>query len=200
MKISFVLLFVVFIPMAYGRQDVKPEASADHRCSMMKHEDGVKHPEGMKQDEEMSHGETMDHDAIVKRGEIAMGFSQTQTTHHFYLSPSGGAIEVQSKDASDTAARDRIRHHLQEIAKSFAQGDFSSPMLTHGKVPPGVPDMRRLKSSISYDYSETQRGAKVIIDTKNPAALKAVQEFFRFQIVEHETGDSKVVPSKAVQK
>src|SRR5882724_3860045 len=188
MKTSFVILLVVFIPMAHGRQDVKPEAPADHHCSMMKHEEG------------MSHGETMDHSAMMKRGEQAMGFSQTQTPHHFYLSASGGAIEVQSNDASDTAARDRIRHHLREIAKSFAEGDFSSPMLTHGKVPPGVPDMHRLKSKITYSYAETERGAKVLIDTKNPEALKAVQEFLRFQIVEHETGDSQIVHSNIVQK
>jgi len=199
MKTSFVILFVVFIPMAHGRQDVKPEAPADHHCSMMKHEEGMKH-EGMNHDQEMSHGEAMDHSAMMERGEQAMGFSQTQTTHHFYLSASGGAIEVQSNDASDTAARDRIRHHLREIAKSFAEGDFSSPMLTHGKVPPGVPDMHRLKSKITYGYAETERGAKVLIDTKNPEALKAVQEFLRFQIVEHETGDSQIVHSNIVQK
>jgi hypothetical protein len=181
MKISFVILFVVFIPLAHGRQDVKPDDPADHHCSMMKHEEGMKH------------GAAMDHSAMMERGEQAMGFSQTQTTHHFYLSASGGAIEVQSNDASDAAARDRIRHHLREIAKSFAGGDFSSPTLTHGKAPPGVPDMQRFKDNISYGYFETKRGAKVLIDTTNPAALKAVQEFLRFQIIEHETGDSKIV-------
>src|SRR5882762_2863567 len=187
MKTSFVILFVVFIPMAHGRQDVKPEAPADHHCSMMKDEEGMKH-------------EGMNHSAMMERGEQAMGFSQTETTHHFYLNASGGAIEVQSNDASDTAARDRIRYHLREIAKSFAEGDFSSPMLTHGKVPPGVSDMQRLKSNISYIYSETERGAKVLIDTKNREALKAVQEFLSFQIVEHETGDSQIVHSNIVQK
>src|SRR3981081_1461759 len=106
MKTSFVILFVMFIPMAHGRQDVKPEAPADHHCSMMKHEEGMKHPEGMTHEEGMTHAETMDHSAMMERGEQAMGFSQTQTAHHFYLSPSGGAIEVQSNDVSDTAARD----------------------------------------------------------------------------------------------
>jgi hypothetical protein len=175
MKTVVAGLFLLFVSIAYGQNP------AEHQCSMMKHEEST-----TKQNE-------MKHDEMMQHGEIAMGFSQVKTTHHFHLSPSGGSIEVQTNDPSDTASRDQIRHHLQEIATAFAAGDFSSPMLTHGTVPPGVPDLQRFKSSLTYSYVETERGGKVLIETGNADALKAVQEFLRFQIQKHETGDSDAV-------
>lgn len=44
-------------------------------------------------------------------------------------------------------------------------------------------------SEIHYRYQETDTGGKIVIDTSNPKALKAVHEFLRFQIAEHKTGD-----------
>ena len=99
----------------------------------------------------------------------------------------------QTNDSSDTASRDQTRHHVREMAKSFGEGDFSSPMLTHGTAPPGVADLQRLKSSLTYSYVETDHGAKVLISTANAEALKAVHDFLRFQIQEHKTGDLEVV-------
>src|SRR5437762_1988485 len=65
-----------------------------------------------------------DHDAMNARGEKAMGFSQTTTTHHFRLLPDGGYVQVQANDAADTSSRDHIRMHLQQQAKKFAAGEF----------------------------------------------------------------------------
>jgi len=130
---------------------------------------------------------------VMKHGEMAMGFSQTSSTHHFLLTASGGVVEVQANEAKDTMSREHIRHHLREISKSFGEGDFSSPMLTHGKVPPGVPEMQRQKRNISYTYVETDRGGKVVIRTSDTGALKAVHEFLRFQIEDHKTGDPETV-------
>ena len=175
MKAAMAGLFLMIAFMAYG------QSPAEHHCSMMKPDDAMKHDDSIK------------HDEMAKHGDMAMGFSQATTTHHFHRSASGGSIEVQTNDPADTASRDRIRHHLQEIAKSFAAGDFSSPMLTHGKTPPGVPDLQRLKGSLTYRYVETDRGAKVFIKTADPEARKAVQEFLLFQIQEHETGDSEAI-------
>jgi hypothetical protein len=130
---------------------------------------------------------------VNRHGDMAMGFSHMKTTHHFRLTSNGGFIEVQAKGASDTVSRDQIRQHLQHITKAFAAGDFSAPMMTHSRVPPGVPTMKRLKSAIIYTYAETARGGKVQISTKNPAALQAVHEFLRFQIRDHQTGDPLAV-------
>ena len=128
--------------------------------------------------------------AVNARGEKAMGFSQTGTTHHFTLKPDGGIIQVEVNDAKDTESREQIRRHLAHVARAFAEGDFDTPMLVHGRVPPGVPAMQRLKSEIVYAYEETEGGARVRITTKNAEALAAVQDFLRFQITDHQTGDS----------
>jgi hypothetical protein len=119
-----------------------------------------------------------------------MGFSHEKTTHHFILYSDGGAIEVTANDATDSESRDQIQMHLGHIAKMFAAGDFNAPMLVHDKVPPGVPVLERLKAEVSYRYEKLDKGGRVRIVTANPEALSAVHEFLRFQISDHQTGDS----------
>jgi hypothetical protein len=125
-----------------------------------------------------------------KRGEQGMGFSQEKTTHHFYLTKTGGSIQVEANDSQDTFSKEQIRQHLGHIAMMFSEGNFDIPMFVHDQVPPGVPEMKRLKTAISYKYEETERGGRVRISSDNPQAVAAVQSFLRFQITEHETGDS----------
>ncbi len=133
---------------------------------------------------------------VNRHGDMAMGFSHTKATHHFGLTPSGGFVDVQANQADDTLSRDQIRHHLRMIADSFAAGDFSAPMMTHSRALPGMPTMQRLKSEITYKYVETERGARVQISTANAQALKAVHEFLRFQIRDHQTGDPDAVEKR----
>jgi hypothetical protein len=128
-----------------------------------------------------------------KRGDHVMGFDHTKTTHHFLLHESGGSIEVTANSADDVESSGQIRMHLKHIAMMFAEGNFNAPMLIHDQTPPGVPVMQKLKGEIKYDYEEIDRGAAVRISTTNPAALKAIHDFLRFQIDEHKTGDSLVV-------
>jgi hypothetical protein len=137
---------------------------------------------------------SQDHAAGVKeRGTQVMGFSQDKATHHFLLYPDGGAIQIEANSASDTATRDQIQMHLAHIAQMFADGNFQAPMLIHDKVPPGVPVMQRLKADINYKFEKLDSGGRVRITTKNPEALSAVYEFLRFQIADHQTGDSTKV-------
>jgi hypothetical protein len=130
------------------------------------------------------------------RGEQGMGFSQSATTHHFLLMPDGGAIQVTVNDPKDAANLDQIKMHLAHIAEMFAAGNFETPMFVHDQVPPGVAVMQKLKAEIAYKYEETRGGARVRVSTRNPAALAAVQEFLRFQIKEHQTGDPLEVPAR----
>jgi hypothetical protein len=125
-----------------------------------------------------------------------MGFSQTETTHHFRLTRDGGVIEVEVKDPSDAGNLERVRRHLAHISMSFAEGDFNTPMLVHDRTPDGVPVMERLKSDIVYAFEKTERGGRMSIKTKSPEALAAVHEFLRFQIKDHQTGDSPEVESR----
>lgn len=127
---------------------------------------------------------------VNEDGDKAMGFSHEKTTHHFRLFADGGAIEVTANDAGDAESRDQIRKHLSHIAPMFAAGNFDAPMLTHGKTPPGVSKMQKVKGEISYKYEEIERGGRVRISTDNKDALPAIYEFLRFQITDHQTGDS----------
>src|SRR4029077_13015364 len=81
------------------------------------------------------------HTQMNERGEKGMGFSQTATTHHFYLNESGGIIQVEANDSTDVTHRDDVRMHLRHIAHAFQTGDFDIPMFVHDTVPPGVPEM-----------------------------------------------------------
>jgi hypothetical protein len=130
------------------------------------------------------------HQGVVERGDQAMGFSHKTTTHHFLLSADGGIIEAEARDAQDMASRDAIRSHFAHIAKLFAAGDFSIPMLIHAENPPGTETMKRLRDAIQYKVEDTERGGRIRIVTKNADALHAIHTFLRFQIADHQTGDS----------
>jgi hypothetical protein len=129
-------------------------------------------------------------DGVNERGDHAMGFSHEKTTHHFRLTAEGGAIEVSANDPNDAASREQIRTHLSHIAKLFKEGDFNTPMLIHGEAPPGVATMTRLKADISYTFERIEFGARVRIATATAEAVEAIHEFLRYQIKDHQTGDS----------
>lgn len=137
-----------------------------------------------------------DHDAMNARGEKAMGFSQTATTHHFTLLPDGGFVQVQANDANDTANRDHVRMHLQEQAKRFSAGDFSLSEMTHDRVLPGTDTMTKLKGSITYKYEEIERGGRLRIGSGDPLAVAAIHDFLKFQIQDHKTGDPASVKAQ----
>jgi hypothetical protein len=122
-----------------------------------------------------------------------MGFSHETTTHHFLLYKTGGAIDVSANNPKDSATRDEIRMHLSHIARRFAAGDFDVPMFIHDTTPPGALVMAKLRDQIRYLYTDTAGGAKIQITTANPEALQAVHAFLRFQISDHQTGDSTEV-------
>ena len=129
------------------------------------------------------------HADLTRRGEAVMGFDQSTTTHHFRLTAQGGDIEVTANDAKDSASIAQIRTHLQHIATSFAAGNFTAPMLIHAKEPPGVKAMKQAGDRIRYGFEEIDRGGIVKIATASPKLRAAVQEFLRFQIKDHQTGD-----------
>ena len=134
-------------------------------------------------------GSNHQHDSMNERGDKGMGFDHLKTTHHFRLFADGGAIEVSANEAKDSVSRDQIRGHLGHIAGMFSEGNFSIPMFVHDQVPAGVETMKQQNGAISYKYEQTERGGRVRISTSNADALRAVHEFLRFQIQEHQTGD-----------
>lgn len=176
---TFFLRTFVAATLAVGSASV---ASAQHSAmpAGMTHE---QHMEQMKRDAEMK-----------QHGNVAMGFDQDKTTHHFTMSAEGGAIAVGVNDPVDQASLTQVRSHLQEIAVAFKQGDFGKPLATHSEFPPGVPVMQRLKDAISYTYAETPGGGTVRIATTNAEALAAIHQFLTYQVTEHKTGDPATPP------
>ncbi len=134
------------------------------------------------------------HAGVNSRGDVAMGFDHGKTTHHFILRPYGGDIDVSANDAADSASRDRIRHHLSMIQKKFTEGDFTDPMFIHGRVPPGVPQMR--SGHVKYQYATTPKGAILKLSSSDQTTIAAIHDFLKFQIEDHQTGDPETVQSE----
>lgn len=132
-------------------------------------------------------------EGVNKRGDMAMGFDHSKTTHRFRLFKDGGAIGVDANDPHDTDSRDAIRQHLRMIARMFAAGNFDLPMFIHATTPPGLKTMKRLRRTISYRYEDTPQGAQVHLATNNPKARAGIHKFLRFQIRDHRTGDPLTV-------
>ena len=63
-------------------------------------------------------------------------------------------------------------------------------MFVHDTVPPGVPEMKKLREQIRYSFEETPKGGRVVISSKDKEALAAAHRFLLFQIEEHKTSDS----------
>jgi hypothetical protein len=126
---------------------------------------------------------------VDHRHDEATGVAHEGTVHHFLLADDGGSIHLEVNDASQVEARNRIREHLQTVARSFAAGDFGLPMLIHDQVPPGVDVMKKRKRAIQYAYAPSENGGVVRISTRDAKALEAVHEFLRFQIRDHGTND-----------
>ena len=147
-------------------------------------------PDGSMKDCPMHDQHAAHHAVVESHGDQAMGFPHDKTTHHFRLMSDGGAIEVAANDPNDKPDISAIRSHLSHIAMMFADGDFSTPMFVHDGVPPGVTAMKLLKSAIRYSYGETPSGGAVQIKSDDPVALAAIHDFLRFQITDHQTGDS----------
>jgi TusA-related sulfurtransferase len=172
----FVIALALLLALPGFVQEVKPDESMKD-CPM--------------------HDQHAAHHAVVdSHGDQAMGFPHDKTTHHFRLLSDGGAIEVTANDPNDKANISAIRTHLPHIAMMFADGDFSTPMFVHDGVPPGVTTMKLLRSAIHYTYEEMPSGGAVRIKSDDPVALAAIHDFIRFQITDHQTGDSLEVAKR----
>ena len=153
---------------------------------------GQQSPTEQKPDKPSSTATCPTHDAhsqMNERGEKGMGFSQTATTHHFFLKSNGGVIQVEANDPADATIRNNTRMHLGHIAQAFQNGDFDIPMFVRDTVPPGVTEMKTLRKTVHYSFEETPNGARVAISSSDKDAIAAIHRFLRFQIEEHKTGD-----------
>jgi hypothetical protein len=121
---------------------------------------------------------------LQMRGRVVMGVDQYTSTHKFEDLADGGRIELQ-RDSADPTGVAAIREHLQAIAKAFAAGDFSAPAIVHMKEVPGVAVMAARRKLIRYTFRGLDRGGAVRIESRDPAAIRAIHDFLSFQRSEH---------------
>lgn len=126
---------------------------------------------------------------LQHRGHQAMGVDQYTSAHRFDDLSDGGRIELQ-RDAADTAGVRTIREHLQEIARAFQEGDFTTPGFVHAREVPGTPVMRERRSAITYEFRPLPGGGEVRITSGDPEAVRAIHEFLAFQRQDHRAGGS----------
>ena len=127
---------------------------------------------------------------VDHRHQGATGIPTEGTEHHFVVAPDGGSIRLAVKDPRQTQALDGVRSHLRLITRSFAAGDFALPTQIHSRVPPGAETLKARRDKLRYSYSDVPDGGVVTIRTTDREALAALHEFLRFQVSDHETGDS----------
>lgn len=82
----------------------------------------------------------------------------------------------------------------------FSSGNFNAPMIIHDTNPPGVAKMTKFKEQIRYEFSETDRGARIRLVTISSDTLDAVHAFLLFQIVDHQTGDAPTISEGVPRK
>jgi hypothetical protein len=128
-------------------------------------------------------------EALQQRGAqpLGMGVDQERSTHRFDVLPEGGRIEY-VYDSDDAEQVGRIREHLQDIARAFAAGDFSTPAFVHMQQVPGTGTMAAKRDVIAYEYRPLARGGEIVITTTDAEALQAIREFMDFQRSDHRAG------------
>jgi hypothetical protein len=123
--------------------------------------------------------------AMQHRGAMVMGVDQYTSRHIFDLLPDGGRISL-VRDAKDTAGVRTIRAHMQDIARSFAAGDFAHAFAVHQHELPGTAVMRQRRAAIQYSVDTLRGGGAVRITSSDSLAVRAIHQFLSAQRMEHQ--------------
>lgn len=123
--------------------------------------------------------------AMQKRGAMVMGVDQYTSRHTFDLLPDGGRISL-VRDTRDGAGVRAIRAHMQDIARSFAAGDFAHAFAVHQHELPGTDVMRQRRAAIQYSVDTLPDGGAVRITSSDSLAVQAIHQFLSAQRMEHQ--------------
>jgi hypothetical protein len=96
---------------------------------------------------------------------VAHAKEKEPTSKRVFLDKNGGGIEMRVNDPKDAEARDAVQQELRHAV----QTEFSTPA------------MKEHQEEIQYRYEQTDRGGRLRIETKNPDALRAIQDYLRSQ-------------------
>ncbi len=112
---------------------------------------------------------------------------------HFKLLADGGYSQLEAQSPADTAAPAFIRTQIQTQVTKFSAGEFGLAGLSPDLIPPGLRQMEKLRTSITFKYQETPRGGRLLFISTDPAAIQAIHDFLRFEIESNRTGDPTTI-------
>jgi hypothetical protein len=124
-------------------------------------------------------------EAMLERGNIAMGFDQNKIMHHFMATSTGGRIMIVALHSGDSDTISQIKIHVVDIQYEFFQGNFTKPFFIHDQQVPGIVVMAKKKDMIGYSIEQLDNGSALILKTDDKELLNAIQQFMQYQGMEH---------------
>lgn len=128
-------------------------------------------------------------DDLNTRFSKALGTDADKIVQHYYLVKNGGVIEFTAKDPADTATISAVRKYLDTQKDLFEKGKADADTEIYGKIPDGLPVLKKLRNEITFFAVKDDDGAALRMFSVNDQARQAIQDFLKFQISEHKTGD-----------
>lgn len=119
-----------------------------------------------------------------------LGVSVEKIVLHFYLVKNGGVIDLTAKDPKDAITVNAIQKYLQNQKELWEKGKESAVTDIHEKPPESAATMRKLRNDITFYAAKTDNGGDLRMFSINEQARVAIQDYMRFEITEHKTGDS----------
>jgi len=127
-----------------------------------------------------------------ERGEKAMGFLKLPATHSFLTERGkGGVIKSRLKTPPMLPIETKSGCTWDTSQKHFKRRfRHSVDLCVHDTVPPGVPEMKRLRKNIQYAFEENSGcGDALLFPLRTKKPLKPSIDSCASQIEEHKTGD-----------
>jgi hypothetical protein len=124
-------------------------------------------------------------EAMIQRGNVAMGFEQEKITHKFIPTETGGEIMIMPKNASDSNTLNLIKEHIIDIQNDFSIGNFTKPFFIHAEQVPGTNTMNEKKDLIEYDIRQISNGSILSMITNDKEVINAIRDFMEYQGSEH---------------
>jgi hypothetical protein len=122
----------------------------------------------------------------------ALGTDAGKIVQHYYLVKNGGVIEFAAKDPNDSATVAVLQKYFETQKDLFEKGKNDADADVHGKLPDGVPILKKLRNEITFFAVKNDDGGALRMFSTNDQARQAIQDFLKFQISEHKTGDPLV--------
>lgn len=120
----------------------------------------------------------------------ALGVPLDKVTLHFYLVKNGGVVELSAKDTADAATIAALQKYLQSQKDLWEKGKETAVTDVHMRAPESAATMRKLRNEITFYMAKTDNGGVLRMFSINEQARAAIQDYLRFEIGEHKTGDA----------